>query len=214
MSRLTLRDRVAIECGIYAKKSLGEIAKKIGRTAGCVSNEIRTNRTMVTGARAFGKDCRYAAECKRKRLCGKEECQRRCVSCSEHDCRELCSGYNASPCPMLLRPPYVCNLCDNRRRCKGDRAYYIAQQADAAARRRYSVARSKIHTRGEALEKLDAVVSPLILKGQPLTHIWSEHAEELGISQRTLYRYIDQGVLSIGNIDLRRKVSYRPRKKK
>ena len=38
--------------------------------------------------------------------------------------------------------------------------------------------------------------------------------EELGISQRTLYRYIDQGVLSVGNIDLRRKVAYKPRRKK
>ena len=73
---------------------------------------------------------------------------------------------------------------------------------------------AKIQTRGEELERLDELVSPLILKGQPLTHIWSEHGEELGISQRTLYRYIDQGVLSVGNIDLRRKVAYKPRKKK
>ena len=61
------------------------------------------------------------------------------------------------------------------------------------------ISRSKIQTRGKELEKLDKLVSPLILKGQPLTHIWSEHGEELGISQRTLYRYIDQGVLSVGD---------------
>lgn len=66
----------------------------------------------------------------------------------------------------------------------------------------------------KTLKKLDELVSPLILKGQPLTHIWSEHGDELGISQRTLYRYIDQGVLSVGNIDLRRKVAYKPRRKK
>lgn len=82
------------------------------------------------------------------------------------------------------------------------------------AKRRYSNSRSKIQTRGEELKKLDELVSPLILKGQPLTHIWSEHGEELSISQRTLYRYIDQGVLSVGNIDLRRKVAYKPRRKK
>lgn len=63
-------------------------------------------------------------------------------------------------------------------------AYYIAQQADAMARRRYSDSRSKIQIRGEELERLDELVSPLILKGQPLTHIWSEHGEELGISQK------------------------------
>ena len=101
-----------------------------------------------------------------------------------------------------------------RRRCKADCAYYIAQQADAMAKRRYSNSRSKIQTRGTELERLDEVVSPLILKGQPLTHIFSEHSTDLGISQRTLYRYIEQGVLSVGNIDLRRKVAYKPRRKK
>ena len=82
------------------------------------------------------------------------------------------------------------------------------------SRRRYSESRSKIQTRGKELEKLDETVTPLILIGQPITHIWAEHGEELGISQRTLYRYADRGVLSFGNIDLRRKVGYRPRRKK
>ena len=142
------------------------------------------------------------------------KCGKYCFTCEENDCRKLCSRYNNTPCSVISKPPYVCNVCPKRRKCKADRAYYIAQQADAAARRRYSEARSKSHTRGEALEHLDEIVSPLILKGQPLTHIWSEHGDELGISQRTLYRYIDQGILSVGNIDLRRKVAYRPRRKK
>lgn len=90
--------------------------------------------------------------------------------------------------------------------------YYIAQQADAVAKRRYSRARSKPQLQGEELAALDAMVTPLIKKGQPLTHIFAEHGEELAISQRTLYNYIDAGILSVGNLDLRRKVGYRPRK--
>ena len=82
------------------------------------------------------------------------------------------------------------------------------------AKRRYSEARSKVQTKGEEFKRLDNIVSPLILKEQSLTHIWSEHQDEICISQRTLYRYIDLGILSVRNIDLRRKVSYRPRKKK
>ena len=214
MSRLTLSERIVIECGIYEKLSLGEIAKKIGKTSQAVSREIRTNRTVAIGAHPFGKDCRFAGECKRHGLCGKEGCNRRCVSCREYECSEFCTRYNNSPCSYLSKPPYVCNVCGQRRKCKADRAYYIAQQADAMARRRYSNARSKIQTRGAELERLDKLVTPLILKGQPLTHIWSEHGEEIGISQRTLYRYIEQGVLSVANIDLRRKVAYKPRKKK
>lgn len=214
MSRLTLSERISIECGIYQKLKLSEIAKKINRTSDCISKEIRTNRTMVKGDRGFGKDCRYAAECKIKGTCGKNRCFRRCVTCNEYDCREFCKSYNNKPCSTLSKPPYVCNTCARKRKCRADRAYYIAQQADAMARRRYSESRSKIQTRGKELENLDELITPLIMKGQPLTHIWSEHEDELGISQRTLYRYIEQGVLSVSNIDLRRKVSYKPRRKK
>lgn len=214
MSRLTLAERIVIECGIYEKLKMSEIAQKIGKSPDCVSREIKANRTLARGERPCGKDCRNAWGCKMKGLCGKDGCAKQCIACREYDCREMCARYDNTPCIVLSKPPYVCNVCVRRRKCKADRAYYIAQQADAMARRRNSNARSKIHTRGAELERLDELVTPLILKGQPLTHIWSEHGEELGISQRTLYRYIDQGVLSIGNIDLRRKVAYRPRKKK
>ena len=214
MSRLTLSERIAIESGIYEHLKLNEIAKRIFKSPETVSREIRKNRTLVTGYKPFGKDCNFASECKTKGLCGKTGCTKRCVTCKEYECRELCKRYSNKPCKNLSKPPYVCNVCTNRRKCKTDRAYYIAQQADAMSRRRYSESRSKIQTRGKELEKLDETVTPLILKGQPITHIWAEHGEELGISQRTLYRYADRGVLSFGNIDLRRKVGYRPRRKK
>lgn len=64
------------------------------------------------------------------------------------------------------------------------------------------------------MESLDRLVTPLIRKGQPLTHIFSEHKEQIPVSERTLYRYIDAGMLGVGNLDLRRKVRYRLRKKK
>ena len=214
MSRLTLSERIAIESGIYEHLKLNEIAKRIFKSPETVSREIRKNRTIVTGYKPFGKDCNFASECKTKGLCGKTGCTKRCVTCKDYECRELCKRYSNKPCKNLSKPPYVCNVCTNRRKCKTDRAYYIAQQADAMSRRRYSESRSKIQTRGKELEKLDETVTPLILKGQPITHIWAEHGEELGISQRTLYRYADRGVLSFGNIDLRRKVGYRPRRKK
>ncbi len=214
MSRLTLAERIVIECGIYEKLKLKDIAKKIGKSPISVSREIKSNRTIAMGVHPFGKDCIYAEGCKTHGLCGKKECTRKCYTCREYNCQKMCTRYNNKGCSVLKSPPYVCNTCGRRRMCKADRAYYIAQQADAMARRRYSEARSKIQLRGDELEKFDEIVSPLIRKGQPLTHIWSEHGDELQVSQRTLYRYVEQGVLSIGNLDLRRKVGYKPRKKK
>ena len=214
MSRLTLSKRIMIESGIYEKLSLNEISQKVGISPASVSREIRNNRTTVSGVRPFGKDCIFAGECKTHGLCSNDDCTKRCFTCRETDCRTLCSRYKNTPCSLLSKPPYVCNICTRRRVCKADRAYYTAQQADAASRRRNSSSRSKVQKSVDELEKIDNIVSPLILKGQPLTHIWSGHGNEIGISQRTLYRYIDDGVLSIGNIDLRRKVAYRPRHKK
>ena len=213
-NRITLSDRVAIEAGIYAGYSLEKIALEIGKHPASVSREIRKNRTPIPGERPYGKDCRYAAECKLTNKCGIVDCTGRCARCYKNDCRENCDRYDNSPCSKLARSPYVCNICQLRRKCRVDRAYYSAKQADAASHRRNSQARTGIRTKGDKLEKLDDIVSKLILQGQPLTHIYAEHSKELMVSQRTLYNYIDAGVLKIGNLDLRRKVGYRPRKKK
>ncbi len=46
-----------------------------------------------------------------------------------------------------------------------------------------------------------------------MTHIYAEHEAEMPMSLRSLYNYIDAGELTIKNIDLRRKTSYRQRRK-
>ena len=61
---------------------------------------------------------------------------------------------------------------------------------------------------------VDELVTRLVKKGQPLTHIYAEHEVEMPMSLRSLYNYIDAGELSIKNIDLRRKVGYKARKQK
>ena len=94
MNRFTQAERIGIECGIYQKLKLSEMAKKIGKTPGSVSREIRANRTVAPGEHPCGKDCCFAGECKTKGLCGKMGCSKRCVACREYDCRELCSRYN------------------------------------------------------------------------------------------------------------------------
>ena len=214
MSRITLSERTAIEAGIYAKLSLSEIAKKIKKTTIAVSREIRNNCTRVPGFHPNGNDCRMATGCKRKHLCENQQCSSYCVHCRSHDCRTICKQYNNSPCTQLGKPPYVCNVCGNRRICKADRAYYIATQADAVAKRRYSDSRKGPQLTKAEMKALDELVSPLIRKGQPLNHIFSSHGSDIPISQRTLYNYIENGHLGVGNLDLRRKVGYRPRRKK
>ena len=71
-----------------------------------------------------------------------------------------------------------------------------------------------MHLTAEQLDSLDNLISKQVKKGQPLSHIYAEHEEEMPVSLRTLYNYIDSGILSVRNIDLRRKVKYKPRKRK
>lgn len=64
----------------------------------------------------------------------------------------------------------------------------------------------------EELSDLDAIISPLIKKGQPLSHIFAVHADDIPICRRTLYNYLDQRVFEARNIDLHRRVRYKKRR--
>jgi IS30 family transposase len=62
--------------------------------------------------------------------------------------------------------------------------------------------------------ELDNFITPLIKKGQPISHIYNVAKDRIPCSKSTLYRYIDSGVLSVKNIDLRSLVRYKSRRKR
>lgn len=61
-------------------------------------------------------------------------------------------------------------------------------------------------------EVLDSFVSPLIQKGQSIHHICSCNQDRILYSEKCIYNYLDAGIFSARNLDLPRKVRYRPRK--
>lgn len=63
----------------------------------------------------------------------------------------------------------------------------------------------------EELQELNDLISPLILKGQPLSHIFVVHTDEIPVCRRTLYNYLNQKVFQARNIDLPRRVRYKKR---
>ncbi len=79
--------------------------------------------------------------------------------------------------------------------------------------RRRSDSRRGPNITEEQIKTIEKIFIPLLNKGQPLAHIYAEHEEIMPISLRTLYDYIDKGWIKIKSIDLRRKVSYKQRKK-
>ena len=213
--QLDLTDRLAIETGLCRGESFKKIAKTIHRHPSTVAHEVLENRTFIQGTYYFGKDCRYAHDCLKKGMCGALEsaCNTPCKKCKGFDCRTACSRYQSMACNIPAKPPYVCNTCHDRRYCFKDRYIYTAQHADAAVSRRRSESRQGIRLTNEQKDYVDELVTRLVKKGQPLTHIYAEHEAEMPMSLRSLYNYIDAGELSIKNIDLRRKVGYKARKK-
>ena len=214
--QMDLTDRVAIETGLCRKESFAEIAKRIRRHPKTVAHEVIENRTHIHATYVCGKDCRKVRQCIKVRgLCGatENECKIPCRACRKMDCRTLCDRYESIACHKPDSPPYVCNTCKDRRLCIKDKYIYSAIHADAAVKRRRSDSRKGIRLKDEEKTFVDELVTRLVRKGQPLTHIYAEHKAEMPMSLRSLYNYIDAGELTIRNIDLRRKTGYKPQRK-
>ena len=213
--QLDLTDRITIETGLCKGESFKKIAKRIGRHPSTVSHEVLENRTYIRNTYFAGKDCRLVRNCRKKGMCGADEyaCHYFCKHCRGVDCTKICDKYQSVACRKPEKPPYVCNTCKERKLCIKDKYIYSAQYADAASSRRRSESRQGIRLTDEQKAFVDELVTRLVRKGQPLTHIYAEHEAEMPISLRSLYNYIDAGELTIKNIDLRRKTSYRQRRK-
>jgi len=77
-----------------------------------------------------------------------------------------------------------------------------------------SESRSGFNLTEDELKQLDSTISPLLKNGQSLHHILSNNQDSISICEKTAYIYADSGLFSAKNIDMPRKVRFRPRKKK
>ena len=77
-----------------------------------------------------------------------------------------------------------------------------------------SEARTGILSNEDDIARINRIISPLVRNGQSLHQIYLDHVDELMCSEKTLYNYVDAQLFDIRNIDLPRKVKYRPRYKK
>lgn len=212
---LTLSQRIDIEKGLLAGDSFAAIARKIGKDPSTISKEVRRHsRDKDRKSRSNTPiPCANRPGCKIKYLCSTvcEELCSRCTS-STISCMDVCPNYKPRVCSKLSKAPYVCNGCAKRSGCLMEMKIYSSKYADDCYREVLVSCREGINQTPDSIMKMDEVVSPLIKKGQSIAHIYAHHAEEIGCSRRTLYNYLDQSVLTARNIDLRRRVKYKPRR--
>ena len=124
-----------------------------------------------------------------------------------------CDDFNIFSCDRHYKAPYVCNGCPEQK-CERAKIFYNAAKAQKTYEKTLSDSRKGINMTPEELQELNDLISPLILKGQPLSHIFAVHADEIPVCRRTLYNYLDQRIFQARNIDLPRRVRYKKRKKR
>ena len=214
-SHLTLSDRIAIEVGLRERKSFSAIALELGKDPTTISKEVRTHIKLKQAGGynpcIVRKDCRHYGDLCRpcKFAYGKS-----CSSCFKTKCFEICRDFQQAGCKKLTKPPYVCNGCIQRKTCKLERHLYEAKSAQKEYEETRSTSRQGFAVTPAELDRIDRIISPLIKQGQSIHQICVNNADEIMLDERTIYNYVDAGLLSVGNLDLPRKVRYKVRKKK
>ena len=214
---LTLSDRILIEKGLNGNLSFTEIGRQIHKDPTTVSKEVRRH-TKVKEFNGYGNiPCQANADihsrCTLKHACGDMDCDLTCRQCRSFRCSDICKEYRPQQCERLNKAPYVCNGCGKRVNCRMDKKLYSSKYADDCYRELLSSSREGINQTPESIQRMNDILTPLVQKGQSIAHIYATHADDMKCSRRTVYEYIDAGVFDVRNIDLRRKVKYRKRKK-
>lgn len=211
-----LEDRFKIEESLNDSLSFKAIGRDLNRDCTTISKEVR-NHIYFKKTGSYGRpfnNCSHRMTCTELRICDV------CTSHSSRSCRFClkcslsCTLYEKEICKRLNRPPYVCNGCNKRTNCTLEKVFYSSTYAQNEYELCRSESRSGISINEEEVKYLDEFVSPLILKGQSIHHICSNNRDAIMCSEKTIYNYLDYNLFSARNLDLPRKVRYRPRKSK
>jgi len=212
---LTLDDRYTIQHSLEERMSFKAIGSLLGKDCTTISKEIKGHIIFEKkGApyRPFN-DCIHRRNCKiNYRLCNSCNNNRRCSTCGK--CTSVCERYEKETCPLLSKPPYVCNGCPHKHDCTLEKRMYNAHSAHTEYLEVRSESRSGFNLTEEELRQLNSVISPLLKKGQSLHHIMTHNADSISCCEKTAYVYINNNLFDARNIDMPRVVRFRPRKKK
>ena len=213
---LTDSERMEIEYLLKTQISIKQIAVRLDKSATTISREIRAHAIASNKSAScrVTNRCIHRKNCYKFYLCGKEnlDCNRRCSTCKL--CNQICADFEEEVCYKLYESPYVCNGCINESRCTLNKKYYLHKKAHEAYRETLVESRTGANITEDELLALDEFVSPLIKRGQSVHHIAANNPDQFNISEKSLYRYVDGGLLKARNGDMPRVVRMKPRKTK
>lgn len=210
---MSLSDRIEIERLLKEEKPLKEIAKVLCKDPTTISKEIKLRRQYRERNWKGWNHCKKRQTCKIRDLCANgNKCDRVCSLCRTGKCNGICAGFVPDVCDRLKRAPHVCDGCKKNKGCRLDKYYYRAEYAhkEYEALRRES--RIGINATPDEVGQMNEIISAGVKKGQSVAHIVATNKDVITRTKKTIYNYIDGGYFSVGNIDLPRKLHYKPRK--
>lgn len=207
-------ERLTIEHSLNDRLSFKAIGRELKRDCTTISKEVKIHRVFKKTGSFSGpfNNCLLRFECDIRHLCKVcgAGCNKYCRFCRH--CITNCVLYKPQVCPLLNRPPYVCNGCEKLSRCTLEKAFYNAIPAQKEYKDILSESRKGINITENEAAHLEQVISPLIRKGQSIHHICTKNKDSIMYSEKTIYNYVGYNIFSARNIDLPRKVRYRPRR--
>lgn len=166
---------------------------------------IEHKESTIVIAKAIGKD---------RTTVSKEVKRNRYIKSNFYEPFDFLAIEKASKeCKTLQRFPFVCNTCQNKYICKKHKLYYHSNLADQHAKELLISSRQGIHMLPETLEEINRIATPLIQKQhQSVNQFYINHSNIIPFTQPTFYKYTNLGVFDFSNLDLPKKVKYKPRK--
>ena len=181
---LSFSDRQIIEKGIINSSDKSSIAKLLNKDPSTIAKEIKLHRKKYNNW-SLPLECTSYARCR-----------------YGHSCRKSCEGYTPFICKRRDRSPGACNGCKKAKNCHYDKYKYDAQEAHYEYTVSLKETRQGFNITREEVKRIGELIRPLIRKGQSLYVILSNHHDEIRLSEKTLYTYIESGLFKSVGIDL------------
>ena len=155
--RLTIDNRINLQACIAKDFSWKETTRIVRKDRSTIYRELK-NYYIVRDGKHTCQHCKNYDFCKENGVAVTNLPESRC--------------FEPIICKRLNHFPFVCNNCENNRKCKHEKRYYDCVKAEnQALRNRVGTRKRKLISK-ENINIIDNIVSPLIFKGQSIHHIY------------------------------------------
>ncbi len=201
MAHLTIEERQKIEELLKSNTNFTNIGKELNKHRTTIKDEIIKNSTTI-------KSNNYGTNIIRCSLSND------CTNFHGKYCTKKCDNFIQAKCELLSKPPYVCNSCNKKHRCRLEKVYYRYLEANKIYLNLLSSSRKGLRITKNEIDTVNKEIAPLIIdKNHSVNQIYINNPDKITFSKSSFYNFTNAGLFDFKNIDLTRKVRYKPRNK-